>query len=67
MQKHKEKLNANRVKIIAFISFFIGFSQAVSMYVLSTFFEKIVGENMVGFFYAPTSDELFNFCPGIAQ
>jgi len=52
MLKHKEKLNKHRVKIIALISFFIGFSQAVSMYILSTFFEKIVGASMVGYFYA---------------
>ena len=52
MLKHKEKLNKYRVKIIAWVAFFIGFSQAVSMYVLSTFFEEIVGANMVGYFYA---------------
>ena len=51
MLKHKEKLNRYRVEIITVVSLLIGFSQAVSMYILSTFIGEIFGEEMVGYFY----------------
>lgn len=54
MFNHIENFDKKKVLIITLISFFIGFSQAVSAYVLSTFFEGSWGTKSVGFFYAGT-------------
>ncbi|MEI7426199.1 MAG: MFS transporter [Candidatus Moraniibacteriota bacterium] len=51
MQKHKEHLNRKKTKIIGFISFFLGFSQAVLIYVMSTYFKEASGTENVGGFY----------------
>lgn len=52
MLKHKEKFDRSKVRVITSLAFFIGFSQAASIYVLSTFFEGVVGTSNVGYFYA---------------
>ena len=54
MFQHKENFDKKKILIITVISFFIGFSQAVAAYVLSTFFEGAWGAKSVGFFYAGT-------------
>lgn len=46
-----EKTEKSKIKLINFISFLNGFSQAVVVYVLSTFFEKSSGMVNVGIFY----------------
>lgn len=46
-----EKTDEKKIKLINFISFLNGFSQAVVVYVLSTFFEKSSGMVNVGIFY----------------
>jgi MFS family permease len=46
-----EKTDKRKIKLINFISFLNGFSQAVVVYVLSTFFEKSSGVVNVGIFY----------------
>jgi len=46
-----EKSNEKKIKLIHFISFLNGFSQAVVVYVLSTFFEKSSGIVNIGIFY----------------
>lgn len=51
MQKHKEHLNRKKTKVIGFISFFLGFSQAVLIYVMSTYFKEASGTENVGGFY----------------
>ena len=54
MFKHIENFDKKKILVITLVSFFIGFSQAVSAYVLSTFFEGAWGAKSVGFFYAVT-------------
>ena len=49
--KHKEHLDARRVKIITFMSFLLGFSQALLTYVLSTYFVRAAGTDNIGIFY----------------
>lgn len=46
-----KKTDEKKIKLIHFISFLNGFSQAVVVYVLSTFFEKSSGIVNVGIFY----------------
>jgi MFS family permease len=46
-----EKIEKRKIKLINFISFLNGFSQAVVVYVLSTFFEKSSGVVNIGIFY----------------
>lgn len=52
MRKHDEKLDENRIRLASLVSFLMGFSQAVSLYVLSTYFELSSGTENVGIFYA---------------
>jgi MFS family permease len=49
--EHKEKFNKKKVKIIGFITFLMGFSQASIIYVLSTYFARISGTENIGIFY----------------
>ncbi|MCX6765624.1 MAG: MFS transporter [Candidatus Moranbacteria bacterium] len=48
---HKEHLNEEKIKLISFISFLLGFGQAVLIYILSTYFKNISGTENVGVFY----------------
>jgi len=51
MPKHKEHLNRKKTKVIGCISFFLGFSQAVLIYVMSSYFKQASGTENVGSFY----------------
>lgn len=48
---HDEQLNSKKIKLINFISFLIGFSQATVVYVFSTYFKDSSGTENVGVFY----------------
>ncbi len=48
---HDERLNFNRVKLVAFISFMLGFSGSILAYVMSFYFEQSAGTSNVGIFY----------------
>jgi len=48
---HDEKLNSNRVNLVGFISFMLGFSQALLAYVMSSYFKQSAGTDNVGIFY----------------
>mgnify|MGYP000974520694 CR=1 FL=1 len=48
---HDEQLNSKKIKLINFISFLIGFSQATVVYVFSTYFKDSSGTENVGIFY----------------
>jgi MFS family permease len=48
---HDEQLDKKKIKLISFISFFSGFSQAVLFYVMSYYFELASGTENVGLFY----------------
>lgn len=52
MKKHDEQLDANKIKLTGFISFLMGFSQAVLIYVISSYFKLATGTENVGIFYA---------------
>lgn len=51
MLQHEEKLDSKKIKLIRFISFLIGFSQAIIFYVMSSYFKLISGTENVGLFY----------------
>jgi len=51
LEKHKEKLNEKKVRVVNLVSFLIGFSQAVVIYVMSTYFKEASGTENVGLFY----------------
>lgn len=48
---HNEKLEIKKVKLISFISFLMGFSQAVLAYLMSSYFKQASGTENVGVFY----------------
>ena len=51
MLKHKEHLDRKKIRIIALISFLLGFSDAVLLYVISTYFKVASGTENIGGFY----------------
>ena len=51
MPNHKEKMDKQKIKLISFISFLLGFSWSLIAYVLSTFFKIASGTENVGIFY----------------
>lgn len=48
---HDEKLNTKKIKLINFISFLMGFSQAMIVYVMSYYFKTASGIDSPGVFY----------------
>ncbi|NCO98465.1 MFS transporter, partial [bacterium] len=50
--KHKENLDKTRLKLTSFVTFLVGFSQAVLIYVMSSYFKLATGTESVGIFYA---------------
>ncbi|MEK7598536.1 MAG: MFS transporter [Patescibacteria group bacterium] len=48
---HDEQLNKKKIKLISFISFLFGFSQAILLYVMSFYFKLATGTENVGIFY----------------
>lgn len=48
---HNEKLEKKKVKLISFISFLMGFSQAMLIYVMAYYFKIAAGTEDVGLFY----------------
>lgn len=51
MLQHQEKLNRGKIKLISFISFLVGFSQSLIIYIMSSYFKLISGTENVGLFY----------------
>ena len=51
MRSHDEKLEKNKVSIISLISFLMGFSQAMLIYVMAYYFKVASGSEDVGLFY----------------
>jgi hypothetical protein len=49
-----EKIEKGKIKLISFISFLTGFSQAMIVYVMSYYFKLASGTENVGFFYTAT-------------
>jgi len=52
VKKHKEKLDEGKIKLVTFVTFLMGFAQAMLIYVMSTYFELSIGTENVGIFYA---------------
>lgn len=49
--KHKEHINHKKIHLISFVSLLLGFSQALLLYVVSSFFRDASGTENVGAFY----------------
>lgn len=54
MYKHDEQMDKGKIKLINFISFLMGFIQALFIYVISTYFKEASGTENVGPFYLIT-------------
>lgn len=52
MKKHDESLDENKIKLTTFVTFLMGFSQSVLVYVMSSYFKLATGTDNVGIFYA---------------
>lgn len=50
-KKHKEKLNEGKLRLVGFISFLLGFSQSLLIYVESSYFKLSIGNENVSVFY----------------
>ncbi|HEX7586017.1 MAG TPA: hypothetical protein VF390_00045, partial [Patescibacteria group bacterium] len=48
---HEEQLDKKKIKLISFISFLFGFSQAILLYIMSFYFKSATGSENVGIFY----------------
>lgn len=51
MKKHDEKLNHKKLKSLSYVSFLLGFSQAVLAYIISSYIKSATGSENIGFFY----------------
>lgn len=51
MKKHKEKLDKGKIKLVTFVTFLFGFTQALLIYIMSNYFEIASGIKNVGVFY----------------
>lgn len=49
--KYQEKFNRNKVRFLSGLSFIVGFLDAFLLYILSSYFASLSGENLVGGFY----------------
>lgn len=49
--KHAESLDKRKIKLLGFISFLMGFSQALVIYIISSYFKAASGIENVGIFY----------------
>lgn len=48
---HEERLNKKKIRLVDFISFAIGFSQALLAYITSTYFKEALGMENIGAYY----------------
>jgi MFS family permease len=48
---HNEHFNKNKVRLVSFMSFLLGFLDAFLIYILSAYFSQATGSNNVGVFY----------------
>lgn len=48
---HKENFNRNKVRLISFVAFLLGFFDAFLIYILSAYFSEVSGSDNVGVFY----------------
>ena len=51
IKNHDEKLEKKKVNLISFVSFLMGFSQAMLIYVMAYYFKIAAGTEDVGVFY----------------
>jgi len=52
MKMHDEKFDKRHLELSSFVSFLMGFTQAVTIYILSSYFKEAAGTENVGVFYA---------------
>ncbi|EKE15754.1 MAG: hypothetical protein ACD_11C00107G0007 [uncultured bacterium] len=51
VEKHSESINKGKIRIVDFLSFLIGFSQALLVYIESSYFKLSLGSENVSIFY----------------
>ena len=51
MKIHDEKLDSGKIRLVSLVSFFMGFSQAFFIYIMSSYFKAASGIENVGGFY----------------
>lgn len=51
MEKHIEHLDRKKIRLVTYLSFLLGFSQSVLIYVMSSYFREVSGTENVGSFY----------------
>lgn len=51
ISKHDEKLNIKKVRLINAVSFLLGFSAAITAYILSSYFKEVRGSDNISIFY----------------
>jgi predicted MFS family arabinose efflux permease len=61
MEKHREHFERRAVEYIHAISFCYGFLDAFLIYLLSSYFSKVIGSDNVGIFYVATYAVVFAF------
>jgi len=54
LNKHKEKLNLGKINMINILSLLLGFSAALTVYAISSYFKQISGSDNVAVFYILT-------------
>jgi MFS family permease len=50
--KHEERLNKKKVRLMNLISFILGFSAAITAYIISSYFKEVKGADNVSIFYS---------------
>lgn len=55
IQKHHEEFNPKKIKVGYCIAFLLGFSSALTIYIISSYFQQISGNSNVGVFYLITN------------
>ncbi|HAV11077.1 MAG TPA: hypothetical protein DCX32_00805 [Candidatus Moranbacteria bacterium] len=58
-QKHHERIDKKKIKLITFLAFLMGIGGSSLYYVISSYLEESVGENNVGLVYSVTYLALF--------
>ena len=51
MRQHDEAYNKNKMRLISFVAFLMGFAQAILLYVMSSYFKEADGLENIGPFY----------------
>lgn len=48
---HKENLNPHKIKVLNILTLFLGFSESLCAYIMSSYFKEVIGSDNVSIFY----------------